>query len=98
MEPLKKNLDVTVVKDGEPFLNGTFDVSAKDYEAVLKLMPEVNMNHEQAAALLAGYMHARDISAVSKDMGKLAMFAAVYFLAAGETAINIPFVTGADAG
>jgi len=90
---LKKKLEVTVVKDGEVFLNGTFDVSDTDYDAVKALLSDVKMTHEQAAALLSGYMHARDVGQVSEDMGKLAMFATVYMLVAGETVIEIPFVT-----
>jgi len=91
-----RKLEVTVIKDGEAFLNGVFDVTDDDYDAVTKLLPEVAMTHEQAAALLSGYMHARDVNQVSEDMGKLAMFATVYMLAAGETNIEIPFETNTD--
>jgi len=86
-------LTVTVIKDGEVFLNGDFDVSDSDFGVVEKLLPEVEMTHEQAASLLSGYMHAKDVAHVSEEMGKLAMFATVYMLSEGETEIEIPFVT-----
>jgi len=88
-----KKLTVTVIKDEEVFLTGDFDVSDADFGTVQKLLPEVEMTHEQAASLLAGYMHARDVSAVSEEMGKLAMFATVYMLSEGKTGIEIPFTT-----
>jgi hypothetical protein len=86
-------LTVTVIKDEEVFLNGSFDVSDADFDVVQKLLPEVEMSHEQAASLLSGYMHARDVGSVTEEMGKLAMFATVYMLTAGETEIQIPFET-----
>ena len=87
---LPKSLDVTVLKDGVFFLHGTFDVSAAEYAAVAPLLREVVMDHGQAASLLSGYMHARDVGHVSEDMGKIALLAAVYMLEAGETVIEIP--------
>ncbi len=85
-----KTLDVTVLQDGEVFIHGTFDVNDGDYAVVVGLLNEVDMNHEQAASLLAGYMHAREVGSVTEDMGKIAMVAAVYMLASGETAIEVP--------
>lgn len=88
-------LTVTVTKNGEIFLNGTFDVSGEDYPVVESLLPEINMTHEQAASMLSGYMHARDAGNVTEEMGKLAMVATVYMLAAGKTDIVIPLETTA---
>lgn len=88
---MPKTLKVTILKDDALFLTGDFDASDEDYNVVLKLLPEVDMTHEQAASLLAGYMHARDVGRVSNEMGKLAMFATVYMLDKGETHIEIPF-------
>ncbi|WP_020400455.1 hypothetical protein [Kordiimonas gwangyangensis] len=88
---MPRSLHVSVVKDGETFLQGTFDVSDGDYAIVNGMLPEVKMDHGQAASLLAGYMHARDVGHVTEDMGKIAMFAVVYMLEAGETNIEIPF-------
>jgi hypothetical protein len=90
---MPRKLTVTVLKDDQVFLNGTFDVSDRDYEVVEKLLPEVEMTHEQAASMLSGYMHARDVGRVTEEMGKLAMFATVYMLVEGETEIEIPFAT-----
>ena len=90
---MPRKLTVTVIKDGTVFLTGNFDVSDADFDVVQKLLTEVEMTHEQAASLLAGYMHARDVGPVSEDMGKLAHFATVYMLAEGETDIEIPFST-----
>jgi len=86
-----KTLKVTILKDDAVFLTGDFDATDEDYVVVRKLLPEVDMTHEQAASLLAGYMHARDVGRVSTEMGKLAMFATVYMLDKGETHIEIPF-------
>ena len=88
---MPRTLKVTVLKDDQVFLNGTFDVSDRDYEIVEKLLPEVDMTHEQAASMLSGYMHARDVGRLTEEMGKLAMFATVYMLSEGETEIEIPF-------
>jgi len=88
---LSKTLKVTVLKEGAVFLTGNFDVSSDDYKVVCGLLSEVDMTHEQAASLLAGYMHARDVGSVTTEMGKLAMFATVYMLDKGETNIEIPF-------
>jgi len=90
---MPRKLTVTVIKDDEAFLNGDFDVSDNDFDVVKKLLPEVEMTREQAASLLSGYMHARDVGHVSEEMGKLAMFATVYMLVEGETEIEIPFTT-----
>lgn len=90
---MPRKLTVTVLKDDEVFLNGDFDVSDADFDVVEKLLPEVEMTHEQAASLLSGYMHARDVGHVTDEMGKLAMFATVYMLSEGETEIEIPFTT-----
>ena len=87
---MPKSLSVTVLKDGETFLHGTFDVSDTDYKVVLGLLAEVEMDHGQAASLISGYMHARDAGQVTEEMGKIAMFAVVYMMDAGETAIEIP--------
>lgn len=88
---MPQTLKVTILKDDLVFLTGDFDVSDEDYKVVLGLLPEVDMTHEQAASLLAGYMHARDVGQVSIEMGKLAMFATVYMLNEGEAHIEIPF-------
>ena len=85
-----RQLKVTILKDGAPFLNGAFDVTGEDYAVVVGLLTEVEMTHGEAASLLSGYMHAKDIGPVTEDMGKLAMFATVYMLEAGETDIEIP--------
>lgn len=85
-----RKLDVTVLKNGETFLHGSFDVQDGDYEIVKGLMDQVDMDHGQAASLLAGFMHAKDVGSVTEDMGKIAMIATVYMLEAGETAIEIP--------
>lgn len=90
---MPRNLTVTVLKDGEPFLNGTFDVADQDYPIIVGLLREVEMTHGQAASMLSGYMHARDVGRVTEEMGKLAMLAVVYMLEAGETAIEIPLET-----
>lgn len=90
-------LTVTVLKDGEAFLNGTFDVPEADYPLVAGLLAEVDMTHAQAASLLSGYMHARDVGRVTEDMGKLAMIATVYMLEAGETEIEIPLESDTEA-
>ncbi|WP_262692911.1 hypothetical protein [Kordiimonas aestuarii] len=88
---MPRSLHVAVVKDGQTFLQGTFDVSDTDYDVVSKMLNEVEMDHGQAASLISGYMHARDVGQVTEDMGKIAMFAVVYMLQAGETNIEIPF-------
>ena len=83
-------LKVTILKEEKAFLDGAFDVTEEDYTVVVGLMKEVQMTREEAASLLSGYMHAKDIGPVTEDMGKLAMFATVYMLEAGETDIEIP--------
>ncbi len=90
---MPKQLTVTVLKDGEAFLNGTFDVSDTDYPVIVNLLREVDMTHAQAASMLSGYMHARDVGRVTEEMGKLAMLAVVYMIEAGEHAIEIPLDT-----
>ena len=92
-----RTLNVTVTKGGEVFLNGTFDVSGEDYPVVESLLDEIDMTHEQAASMLTGYMHARDAGNITEEMGKLAMVATVYMLAAGETDIVVPFEAAAGA-
>lgn len=81
---------MTLLKDGAVFLKGTFDVAPDDYDAVCEVLGEVSMDREQAASLLGGYMHARDVGPVTEDMGKIAMIATVFMLEAGETEIEIP--------
>lgn len=90
-----RQLKVTVLQDGKPFLNGTFDVSDDEYVIVVDLLKQVDMTREQAASLLSGYMHAKDVGQVTEDMGKIAMLATVYMLEEGETAIEIPLYTEA---
>lgn len=85
-----RTLAVTLLKDGAVFLRGTFDVAPGDYEAVCAVLGEVSMDREQAAALLGGYMHARDVGPVTEEMGKIAMIATVFMLEAGEREIEIP--------
>lgn len=85
-----KTLKVAVIKDGEPFLDGTFEVSPDNYAAVIGLMGEVDMTRAQAASMLSGYMHARDVGPVTEDMGKIALIATVFFLEQGENDIVIP--------
>lgn len=92
---MDKTLSVTVLKDGEAFLEGGFDVSPEEYDIVHPLLDEVEMDYGQAASLLSGYMHARDVGQVTEDMGKIALIAAVYMLDQGETALEIPLETGA---
>lgn len=91
---MTKKLTVTVLKDDSPFLNGTFDVSEADYPVIVDLLRDVDMTHGQAASMLSGYMHARDVGRVTEEMGKLAMLAVVYMLEAGEAEIEIPLETG----
>jgi hypothetical protein len=91
---MPRQLTVTVLKDDAPFLNGTFDVSDSDYPVIVSLLREVDMTHGQAASMLSGYMHARDVGRVTEEMGKLAMLAVVYMLEAGESEIEIPLETG----
>ncbi|NVJ96943.1 MAG: hypothetical protein HWE25_02260 [Alphaproteobacteria bacterium] len=91
---MPKQLTVTVLKDEQPFLNGTFDVSDADYPVIVNLLEEVDMTHGQAASMLSGYMHASDVGRVSDEMSKLVMLAVVYMLEAGETEIEIPLETG----
>ncbi|MBL4836865.1 MAG: hypothetical protein JKY34_04740 [Kordiimonadaceae bacterium] len=88
-----RQLKVAILKDETPFLNGAFDVSDEDYPIVVGLLKEVDMTKAQAASLLSGYMHAKDVGPISEDMGKLAMIAAVFMLEAGEVAIEIPLET-----
>ena len=85
-----KILKVGVTKDGEPFLNGDFEVTDENYAAVKPLLPEIEMTRPQAASILSGFMHARDVGPVTEDMGKIALIAAVFFLDAGETDIIVP--------
>lgn len=89
-----KSLNVTVLKDDEKFLEGTFDVSAEDFDTVSGVLDEITMDYGQAASLLSGYMHARDVGPVSEDMGKIALIATVFLLKSGETDIEIPLETG----
>ncbi|MFC4346337.1 hypothetical protein ACFO5Q_00580 [Kordiimonas lipolytica] len=93
---MPRKLTVTVLKDEQPFLNGTFDVKDEDYPVIVNLLKEVEMTHGQAASMLSGYMHAGDVGQVTAEMGKLAMLAVVYMLEAGETEIEIPLETGTD--
>lgn len=85
-----KILKVAVTKDGAPFLDGNFEVTPENYAAVSALLNEVDITREQAASMLSGYMHARDVAPVTEDMGKIALIATVFFLEAGETDIVIP--------
>lgn len=85
-----KTLKVVVTKDGAPFLDGNFEVTPENYAVVAGLLDEVNMTREQAASMLSGYMHARDVAPVTEDMGKIALIATVFYLEAGETEIVIP--------
>ena len=89
-------LNVTVTKNGETFLNGTFDVSDEDYPVVESLLPEIKMTREQAASMLSGYMHARDAGNITEEMGKLAMVATVFMLVDGESEIVIPLETDTE--
>ena len=91
-----RRLDVTLLRDGVPFLEGCFEVSWEEYGTVKPMLDEVEMSHEQAASLLSGYMHAGDVGTLTEDMGKIAMVAAVYMIEAGETAIEIPFETSGE--
>ncbi|PCI64113.1 MAG: hypothetical protein COB37_02845 [Kordiimonadales bacterium] len=84
-----QTLKVSVAKDAQTILSGTFDVSDHDYQAVSALLKEVEMSVPQAHDLLIGYMHARDAGPVSEEMGKLAMFAVVYLLSEGHTDVDI---------
>ena len=87
---MSKSLHVSVLKDGAPFVAGDFDVDDADYATVAELLKEVAMERGQAASLLGGYMHAKDVGEVTEDMGKIALIAAVYMLEQGETSIEIP--------
>jgi len=93
---MPQQLTVTVLKDEEAFLNGTFDVSDADYPLIVNLLKEVEMTHGQAASMLSGYMHARDVGRVTEEMGKLAMLAVVYMIDAGEREIEIPLEATVD--
>lgn len=90
MSDAKKTLKVTVTKAGEPFLTGTFDVADVDYQVVKTLLSEAKLSRAQAAAMLAGYMHAQDVGQLTEEMGKLSMLATVFMIEAGETDIIIP--------
>ena len=83
-------LEVTVLKDEKPFLNGTFDVTEENYILVANMLGEIEMSRPQAASILSGYMHAREVGSVTEDMGKIALMATVFMLEQGETAIQIP--------
>lgn len=83
-------LKVTVTKDGAEFLDGNFEVSAENYTVVRGMLGEIEITRAQAASMLSGYMHARDVGPVTEDMGKIALIASVYFLEQGETEIIIP--------
>ncbi|MFC3050535.1 hypothetical protein [Kordiimonas pumila] len=83
-------LEVTVLKDEKPFLNGTFDVTEENYILVANMLGEIEMRRPQAASILSGYMHAREVGSVTEDMGKIALMATVFMLEQGETAIQIP--------
>lgn len=85
-----KTLKVAVTKDGAPFLDGNFEVTPENYASVQALLGEVDMTRAQAASMLSGYMHARDVGPVTEDMGKIALIATVFLLEAGETDIVIP--------
>ena len=85
-----KTLKVSVTKDEAPFLDGNFEVTPENYEAVKALLSEVEITRAQAASMLSGYMHARDVGPVTEDMGKIALIATVFFLEAGEDDIIIP--------
>ena len=85
-----KSLLVRVLKDGELFLEGNFDVRAEDYGVVKGLLKEVDLTDANAASMLSGYMHASDVGKASEEMGKLAMIAAVHILEQGKTAIEVP--------
>jgi len=85
-----KTLKVAVTKDGTPFLDGNFDVTPENYSAVKALLGEVEITRAQAASMLSGYMHARDVGPVTEDMGKIALIATVFFLESGENDIIIP--------
>ena len=89
-----KQLTVSVLKDGELYLNGKFDVSDADYPVIVGLLKEVEMTDGQAASMLGGYMHARDAGTLTEEMGKLAMLAVVHMLEAGQTEIEIPLESG----
>lgn len=90
MSEEKKTLNVTVTKAGETFLTGTFDVAEPDYKLVKTLLSEAKLSRAQAAAMLAGYMHAQDVGQLTDEMGKLSMLATVFMIDAGETEIVIP--------
>ncbi len=89
-----KRLKVAVTKDGTAFLDGNFDVTPENYSAVKALLGEVEITRAQAASMLSGYMHARDVGPVTEDMGKIALIATVFFLEAGENDIVIPLGDG----
>ncbi len=89
-EPDMQTLKVTVTKAGEQFLDGAFEATPENYEAVKGLLSEIDITRAQAASMLSGYMHARDVGPVTEDMGKIALIATVYFLEQGEADIVIP--------
>lgn len=90
-----QTLKVTVTKDGEQFLEGAFEVTPENYQAVLAVLNDIEMTKGQAASMLSGYMHAREVGPVTEDMGKIALIASVFFLEQGETAIVIPLSSAA---
>ena len=95
---MPRTLSVTVLKDDAVFLQGDFTVGDDDYATVSALLPEAKLERGNAASMLSGYMHARDVGQVTEDLGKLAMIAAVYMLDQGETEIAIPLESKADHG
>ena len=87
---MSKKLKVTILKNGETFLSGEFEVADDDYAIVRDLLAEMKLDRIQANSLLAGYIHARDMGHVTEELGKLAMAATVFVLEQGETEIQVP--------
>lgn len=84
-----RQLHVVVLKEKQTLLEGCFDVQDTDYAIVRDLLKEINLTREGAEDLLIGYMHAEKAGAVTEDVGKMAMVAAVYMLERGETHLSI---------
>ncbi|WP_374762944.1 hypothetical protein [Yunchengibacter salinarum] len=84
------SLQVEVLRDDTPFLEGRFDVTPQDYPAVKMLLGEIDMTAEQAAGILSGYMHAREAAELTEEMGKIALVATVFMLEEGWQHVVIP--------
>ncbi|GHF15669.1 hypothetical protein GCM10017044_07320 [Kordiimonas sediminis] len=95
---MPRTLAVTVLKEKEPYLSGSFDVTDEDYAVVANLLEEIALDRAGAEDLLIGYMHTQKVGQASEDIGKMAMVATVYMLKHGETDIVIEMPDGPPSG